>query len=515
MGKVVQWEKSLNVRFKGIKCTLYNSNSIPMNGTEGIVDRSLKKHLHKLTKGRSVKILEDINPILLTDVYNLCHQDFKINTDWEVSHIYNRNSPMILYGLNKTIEYVFDTMQVTYDHVREAELYASEMDVWFPSDLFYSIVDDFNGYMPVNIQAIPDGNWVPRGTPFCQIRNTVKGFGECVTWWEAMLMHAWFPSACATQAFYMRRYLDSKKLPANRFHSFGFRGHRSLEDAYWAGTAWNLFLPGTDDFHTKKYTTNAAISSIPALAHKVVEQFDSELQCYLRAIDQTATHGKKYVSIVIDTFDTDNFIDKYAERIVGYAAAKGIKPVFRPDSGNTLEQTISIWCKCHEWNPIFIIGNEMNFEKAKEYDKFLEAHNIPLQNMNYGIGGGFYNDLTRDTLGWAMKTAYSNGKNRMKFSANKQSIPGKVQVVKDRYGQICVYPEDMNIEGYLPMYMNVYYYNKDPSAHYCNMDTWSTIQSRALEYINMGELQNEIILSNQIKDEIEHIRQKGKHHMIT
>ncbi len=496
---------------------IINSNSIPMNGTEHIVDRSQKKHLHKQAKERSAKnvLLEKINPVLLTDVYNLCHQDFKINTDLEVSHIYNRNSPMILYGLNKTIEYVFDKMQITYDNIREAERYASEMNVWFPSELFYTIVDDLNGYMPVNIQAIPDGNWVPRGTPFCQIRNTVKGFGECVTWWEAMLIHAWFPSACATQAFYMRRYLDSKKLSANRFHSFGFRGHRSLEDAYWAGTAWNLFLPGTDDFHTKKYTTNASISSIPALAHKVVEQFDSELKCYIRAIDQTAIHGKEFVSIVIDTFDTENFIDKYAECIAKYAASKGVKPVFRPDSGNILEHTISIWRKCHKWNPIFIIGNEMNFEKAKEYDRFLETNDIPLQNMTYGIGGGFYNDLTRDTLGWAMKTAYSNGKSRMKFSTNKQSIPGKVEVVKDRYGQICVYQEDMNIEGYLPMYMNVYHHTKDPSAHYCNTDTWSTIQSRALEYLNVRELQNEMILSNQIKDEIEYIRQKGKHHIIT
>jgi nicotinamide phosphoribosyltransferase len=451
-------------------------------------------------------LVDRLNPVLLTDCYNLCHQDFKINTDWEVSHIYNRNAPMILYGLNNIIASVFDNMRITRDHITEAERYANEMNLWFPAELFHKIVDDLDGYMPVQIQAIPDGNWVPRGTPFCQIRNTVVGFGECVTWWEAMLMHAWFPSACATKAFYMRKYLDSKKLSANRFHSFGFRGHRSLEDAYWAGTAWNLFLHGTDDFHTKKYTT-ADISSIPALAHKVVEQFDNELECYFRAIDQTAIHGKKYVSLVIDTFDVANFIENYAEKIASYAASKGVIPVFRPDSGNKLDQVVSILSKYDKWNPIFIIGDEMNFEKAKEYDKFLEAHNIPLQNMNYGIGGGFYNDLTRETLGWAMKTAYSNGKNRMKFSAHKQSIPGKVQIVKDYHGQVSVFPEYMNTEGYTLMYMNVYYHNKDPVAHYCIKEMWSTIQNRTFGYIKGGELQTEIILSNEIKDEIDCIRE--------
>src|SRR6187200_3721485 len=111
-----------------------------------MVDRSQKKQLRKQTKGRSANnvMLGNINPVLLTDAYNLCHQDFKINTDWEVSHIYNRNAPMIVYGLNKTIEYVFENMRITYENVKEAERYANEMNLWFPSELFYRIVDELD-----------------------------------------------------------------------------------------------------------------------------------------------------------------------------------------------------------------------------------------------------------------------------------------------------------------------------------------------------------------------------------
>jgi hypothetical protein len=98
-----------------------------------------------------------------------------------------------------------------------------------------------------------------------------------------------------------------------------------------------------------------------------------------------------------------------------------------------------------------------------------------------------------------MKTAYSNSKNRMKLSENKRSIAGKVHVVKNCYGQIFVFPEDVNIEGYLSMYMNVYHHSKDPSAHYCIIDTWSTIQKRVIEYLDVEELRNDITLSNQIK----------------
>jgi nicotinamide phosphoribosyltransferase len=125
----------------------------------------------------------------------------------------------------------------------------------------------------------------------------------------------------------------------------------------------------------------------------------------------------------------------------------------------------------------------------------------------------FYNYLTRETLGWAMKTAYSNGRNRMKFSENKWSIPGKVKLVKDYVGKISVFSEDANIEGYLPMYMNICNHDKDPLSHCCITDTWNAIQKRAIGYLDAKELQNEIIISDQVKDEIENIRESFKCNM--
>jgi nicotinic acid phosphoribosyltransferase len=78
----------------------------------------------------------------------------------------------------------------------------------------------------------------------------------------------------------MRKYLEEKK-KLSRFHSFGFRGHRSMEDAYWAARAWSLFLQSSDDFHV---STDLPVESIPALAHKVVMNWDDELQCHLEAV---------------------------------------------------------------------------------------------------------------------------------------------------------------------------------------------------------------------------------------
>ena len=52
----------------------------------------------------------------------------------------------------------------------------------------------------LKVEALPDGSWVPRGTPFAQISNVVKGFGELVTGWEPLLLHPWFASSCNTSS---------------------------------------------------------------------------------------------------------------------------------------------------------------------------------------------------------------------------------------------------------------------------------------------------------------------------
>ena len=45
----------------------------------------------------------NINPLMLTDVYNTSHCLLKENQDFEKSIIMNRNKPQILFGLNEVI----------------------------------------------------------------------------------------------------------------------------------------------------------------------------------------------------------------------------------------------------------------------------------------------------------------------------------------------------------------------------------------------------------------------------
>lgn len=461
------------------------------------------------------------NPILWTDYYNLSHSYLKQNQDWEVSHIYNRNRAMILYGFNEQITDWFSRMKVTREMVAEAERLAKKMnkEADFPVNLWMQVVNDLSGKPPLEIEAVPDGTYVPVGTPFAQIRNTVKGFGELVSWNEVVLLKPFFPSGCATRAMWMSHYLEGgnvekSRLPLNRFHSFGFRGYPTMEAAYWGGTAWNLFLQGSDDFASSSWTPHAQIGSIAAEAHKVIQQFDVETDAYTWAIDSAKKHGQSIVAIVIDTYDPWRFISKYLVDVARYAKSKGIWVVFRPDSGDVISQAHAIWeqkARNGLDNVSVIIGEGMSFHQAREYDTTLYNANIPLSFVFYGVGAGFYKDIDRDYLGWSMKTAYSNGANRMKFAASaiKQSIPGVVDLLRDDNNDVYVELRPLGSEGIAsPRLGNSLFktvWGFDGEKEETNRQTWDDVYAMAHR---QETRQLSVKLSQNVLLEVKRIREK-------
>jgi len=457
-------------------------------------------------------MLKDIrsNPLMLTDTYNLSHQRLKMNTDWEVSHVYNRKEGMILYGLSEMINTILG-IQITKEMVQQLKDSAKVMTVVAPIELFEKVVNEYNGYFPICVQSLPEGTWCPAGTPFAQIRNTAKGFGELVTWLEGIVLQSSFPCSTATEAFHIRRYLEMLKEEKgyddsflSRVHSFGFRGYQGgLESAYWGSTSWNMFLFGTDDLHSLIHTPNAKVSSISALAHKVTQQFDVEYDCYTHAIDETAKVGEKVVAIVIDTYDADRFIESYLVPLATYAEVKGVHLVIRPDSGDVQEQVVSVYKKVKKYgieNVSAIIGEGMSLHNMKRADFFFKMRSVPLTFVSYGIGGGFYNHITRDTHGFAMKTAYSNDAPRMKFSMEplKRSIPD-VMAIMMKDGVMIAEREDM---ADMNLYEVIYYHNKNNVSMepIIVIADWEETQERALSYLFHKDLQENIALSKNIVD---------------
>lgn len=476
------------------------------------------------------------NIIKKTDSYNLSHQSLKVNTDWEVSHIYNRKRGMILHGFNKLVcDLLSET--VTEEQVKAAHAHAIRNNLPFPYGVWMRVVTECGGRIPIKVEAVPDGRWCPKGTPFAQVRNTVEGFGELVTWFEPIFLRMAFPSGTATRAFHMRKYLEKKmkeqeapELFLWRFHSFGYRGHNSEEDAFWAGTSWNMFLFGTDDFHTSWFCRRNTQGSIRALAHKVTQQFNGlsrdeahrrygvtkalkgDVVAMYNAIDQASYDPipeNRVVALVIDTYDAFRVINNNIVDLAAYAQDKGVHIVFRPDSGDVLEQAIMIYWKLKneglETAAHCIIGEGMSFERAQEYDERLEREGIPLMFVWYGIGAGFYKDIDRDWVGAAMKTAFSNGEDRMKLvltAPEKSSIPGKVQLVNIGGVMTIVPEEEAEANGWRSEYRTVYEYENDEGDPFIriNRQSWGEIADTASW--QTGE-QGRIAVSRSILDKIE------------
>ncbi len=428
------------------------------------------------------------NRLLMTDVYNISHTNLKQSVDFEVSHMYNRSKGMYLFGLSEIISDYLST-PISKAEVEEAYEISKKfgLDDIFPLDMFYRLVDELGGNLPLKIESLPEGTWCPMGTPFAQVSNTVEGYGELVTWFEAVFMKSYFASECFTRAVDMRKYLEitasENNLDKDSFitsvHSFGYRGHKSEEDAYYAGKAWVSMLPGTDDFNAGIH--GMPVTSIQALAHKVTQQYDEEIDCFYNAIDSASNSKKPVVALVIDTYNAWKVIEKYLSKLAAYAVEKNVFIVLRPDSGDVFEQAYRIveLAVNNNWPVGVIVGEGMTFDKVKDQHKQILKMGLPLDKFSWGVGAGFYKDIERDTSGWSMKTGYSNHSPRMKFSENpiKRSIPGEVAIIMTSKNELMVVQKneiDQNSNIFKTIYL-------DGCIQTDEVDTLQTISRRALE----------------------------------
>jgi len=104
-----------------------------------------------------------------------------------------------------------------------------------------------------------------------------------------------------------------------------------------------------------------------------------------------------------------------------------------------------------------------------------------------------------------MKTSYSNGKPRMKFSANeiKQSLPGDVNLVMEDGEMIVEYTRN-------GLYETVYDYDERSLKPKFNRLNWNEIQKNATQSLNKSllNLQLKIKLSPLVEANIKTFKEK-------
>lgn len=210
------------------------------------------------------------------------------------------------------------------------------------------------GYLPILINAVPEGTLVPLRVPMMTIENTLEEFFWVTNYLETLISNMiWQPMTSATVAFQYRKLLDyyADKTVGNtdavqfQGHDFSMRGMGGLDATKTSGAAHLLSFVGTDSipailYHEEHY--NADIekelvgTSIPATEHSVMcANGQDEIAVIDRLISKVYPNG--FVSIVSDTWDFWHLVENVYPALKDKIMARDGRVVIRPDSGDPVE----------------------------------------------------------------------------------------------------------------------------------------------------------------------------------
>lgn len=428
------------------------------------------------------------------DAYKIGHMtQYPEDTEYiysvlQLRYSYDHIDEVVMIGLQYFIkEYL--TKPFTQEGVDEFLLELKRMGVYHESldKKLQSLVD--LGYLPIEIKAIPEGTILQVPNAICTVTNTLPGYHWVVGLIETLLLKIWAPILTASKSLkyrklvtkYMNKTSDNNTDDVIDFmiHDFGSRGCSCPEHAALTGMAHALVFRGSDTIATipliKEYyglgQSVSLINSIPATEHSVMCSYgvEHELDAFKAMLDKYPTG---LLSIVSDTYDWYNVMDKYTVELHDVIMERDGKVVFRPDSGNPIDiivGTIKEYIPYEEYdkynakelggiralakvfgttvnskgyrvlNPKvgLIYGDGMYLERYEETLKLLEKIGYSVENLVIGVGG-ILRDGSRDSVGAAFKAtwikrrgmdAYSIMKNPI-TDTKKKSFKGRVKVVE-------------------------------------------------------------------------------------
>ena len=186
------------------------------------------------------------NLLLSTDSYKQSHfLQYPPGLEYVTSYIEARpakgrtDQVSQFFGLQAFLEEYLTRPISSYD-IHEAKLLCKQHGVPFNEDGWWHILREHNGYLPLTIQALPEGGVYPRGTPLVQVNNTDPKCAWLVSFIETALLRAiWYPSSVATRSFMLKAIIYDAMIKSCdttdglpfKLHDFGARGVSSAGSA--------------------------------------------------------------------------------------------------------------------------------------------------------------------------------------------------------------------------------------------------------------------------------------------
>lgn len=380
-----------------------------------------------------------ISPILRADSYKASHfLQYPDNTQYVSSYIESRGGKFpatLFFGLQIFLkEYLSNP--ITHADIDYAKERFAKHGEPFNEEGWRYIVDKHNGYLPLKIEALDEGETVPTRTPLVQIINTDPNCYWLPSYVETALLRAvWYPTTVATLSASFKaaikevveRTSDNADGLAFMLQDFGARGVSSGESAEIGGAAHLVNFMGSDTLEgieaaSYYYDVDMAGFSIPAAEHSTMtaKGREGELSQITRMLDKFLA-PEKIVAIVSDSYDLWNAVDNYYGKILkDRIMNSGGRVVVRPDSGNPVEIVpevierlmvnygYTINSKGFKVLPdcIRVIqGDGVSLDSVKEILSVMESHGLSADNIVFGCGGELLQKVNRDTLKFAQKAS--------------------------------------------------------------------------------------------------------------
>jgi nicotinamide phosphoribosyltransferase len=378
------------------------------------------------------------NAILDTDSYKASHfVQYPPGTEYVYSYVESRGGEFdftVFFGLQYFLKRYL-SQPITDEDIDEAELLFKAHGEPFNREGWEIILREYDGLIPLEIRAVPEGTVVLTKNVLATVVNTDPRLPWLTSYFEtALLRSIWYATTVATLsktckniiAYAMSESCDNMDGLPFKLHDFGGRGVSSLESAGLGGAAHLVNFLGTDTVPAlvlaNKYYDAPIDSigfSIPAAEHSTITSWgrDGEEDAYRNMLRQ---FGGTFplIAVVSDSWSIYEAVENiWGEKLRDEVIASGSVVVVRPDSGEPAEVVVDslkrldakygsvINSKGYKvlHNVRVIQGDGIKLESLPVIINAVLEAGYSLDNVAFGMGGGLLQQVNRDTQKFAMK----------------------------------------------------------------------------------------------------------------
>ena len=378
------------------------------------------------------------NIIIDVDNYKHCHYSlYPPGTEYVSSYIESRGGilPSTMFvGLQAYIrEYLM--RPITLEDIDEAEFIEREQGMHFNRENWMGILNDYDGFLPVEIEAVPEGTVLPPKNVLVQLINTDPKYYWATSFFETSLLRAvWYPTTIGSISWLCKQVIkdsleqtsDNPGVIRHMLHDYGARGVSSQQSAALGGLAHLVNFAQSDTLPgiiaAKRYYNAGHVSnSGPNSEHAGFCAWgrENEAAALSNMLDMYAENG--VALLLTDTYDHEycvkNIVGKeLKEKIQNFPGLVGI----RPDSGDVVQVTsdttewlmdafgYEVNSKGYKVLPPYlrvVQGDGVNFPVLPEIFIELERRGFSAENAVYGMGGGLLQHFHRDTMNFGQKAS--------------------------------------------------------------------------------------------------------------